>query len=60
VARFQAHGLEAGWFDEHAADAIARQAGDEVERAVSVARASPVPEPELAAQLVYAQASPAP
>ncbi|HEY1516014.1 MAG TPA: thiamine pyrophosphate-dependent dehydrogenase E1 component subunit alpha [Solirubrobacteraceae bacterium] len=41
--------------DERTAAAIEREAGEDVEQAVHFARESPFPEPELSAQLVYAQ-----
>jgi pyruvate dehydrogenase E1 component alpha subunit len=52
VARLQAHALEQGWLED--ADELQRRALEEVEDAVKLARASPYPEPALAAELVYA------
>jgi acetoin:2,6-dichlorophenolindophenol oxidoreductase subunit alpha len=54
LARLQAQAIAEGWLDEPAATALQRQAQAEVEQAVSFARASPFPEPELASELVYA------
>jgi acetoin:2,6-dichlorophenolindophenol oxidoreductase subunit alpha len=46
--------IDRGWFDRQAADALQREARADVDRAVESARASPFPDPELAARLVYA------
>jgi len=54
ILRFQRSGVEAGWLDEEAAAAIETQAREEVETAVEFGRASSFPDPELAAELVYA------
>jgi pyruvate dehydrogenase E1 component alpha subunit len=54
VARFQQTGIAEGWFDEETAGTIEREAAGEIEEAVRFARESPYPEPEIAAQLVYA------
>lgn len=56
LARLQTHAIAQGWLDEQGAGALEEEARAEVERAVSFARASPFPEPELAAELVYAAA----
>jgi TPP-dependent pyruvate/acetoin dehydrogenase alpha subunit len=55
ILRLQRRGAEAGWFDEEEAEAIEREAAEEVSDAVEVARQSPYPPPELAADLVYAR-----
>jgi TPP-dependent pyruvate/acetoin dehydrogenase alpha subunit len=54
ILRLQRHGAGAGWFDEDAAAAIEREAHDDVEAAVTFARASDFPPPELVADMVYA------
>jgi len=54
ILRFQRSGVEAGWLDEEAAAAIETEAREEVETAVEFGRASSFPDPELAAELVYA------
>jgi TPP-dependent pyruvate/acetoin dehydrogenase alpha subunit len=54
ILRFQRSGVEAGWLDEEAAAAIEIEAREEVETAVEFGRASSFPDPELAAELVYA------
>ena len=54
ILRFQRSGVEAGWLDEEAAAAIEPEAREEVETAVEFGRASSFPDPELAAELVYA------
>lgn len=56
VARLQQRGLEEGWLDQAAAQEMAREAASAVEAAVAFARASPLPDPKLAAETVYAQA----
>jgi acetoin:2,6-dichlorophenolindophenol oxidoreductase subunit alpha len=56
IARLSSDAIEHRWLDQQALDALEREARDEVERAVEVARASPFPDTELAAQLVYASA----
>jgi len=56
ILRLQRRGLEAGWFDEAAAKAVAAEAAEEIEAAVEFARASPVPDPGLTEELVYAAA----
>lgn len=55
LARLQALALDRGWLDEEAAAGLEREANAEIDDAVEFARDSPFPEPELAAQLVYAQ-----
>jgi acetoin:2,6-dichlorophenolindophenol oxidoreductase subunit alpha len=45
---------ERGLLDEREVEELRRQADEEVERAVAFARDSPLPEPQLAAELVYA------
>jgi acetoin:2,6-dichlorophenolindophenol oxidoreductase subunit alpha len=57
LARLQAHALAEGWIDEQRAGALQSEALADVEDAVRFARASPFPEPELAAELVYAASS---
>jgi pyruvate dehydrogenase E1 component alpha subunit len=54
LARLQAHAISEGWLDRQAANALEEEARAEVEQAVSFARDSRFPEPELAAELVYA------
>jgi TPP-dependent pyruvate/acetoin dehydrogenase alpha subunit len=56
ILRFQRAAAEAGWFDEERAAAIAEEAREAVESAVAFARDSSFPSPELAAELVYADA----
>ena len=57
LARLHAHALAQDWFDDGARVAgLEQQARAEVEQAVRFARASPFPEPELSAELVYAPA----
>lgn len=55
LARFQAEALHRGWVDAGAAAEIEAAARAEVERAVELARAEPMPSIELAAELVYAR-----
>jgi pyruvate dehydrogenase E1 component alpha subunit len=54
VLRLQRRGIEEGWFAEADAEAIEREAAEEVERAVEFARASPFPPAGLMAELTYA------
>src|SRR3954449_1389267 len=54
VVRLTARGVEAGWFSTDDAAAAERDAEAEVEAAVAFPRASPLPEPGLAEELVYA------
>jgi TPP-dependent pyruvate/acetoin dehydrogenase alpha subunit len=48
--------MDEGWLDEREAERLAEEASAAVERAVEFARASPLPEPALGAELVYAAA----
>ena len=54
IAQLTKRSLDEGWLDAPAARAIEEEAGAEVEEAVRFARDSPLPQPEMAAQLVYA------
>lgn len=54
IARLQQRALDAGWLDDAAAREMAGRASAAVEEAVAFARASPLPDPQLAAELVYA------
>lgn len=54
VLRLERSGVEQGWFDADEAKAVREAAHAEVEDAVTWARESPWPTPELAASLVYA------
>ena len=54
IAQLKKRSLEEGWLDAPAANAIEEQAAAEIEEAVRFARDSPLPEPEMAAELVYA------
>ncbi len=56
IVRLEQHAIERGWLDRQAADAIAGAASDAVEEAVEFARLSPLPDPQLASELVYATA----
>jgi TPP-dependent pyruvate/acetoin dehydrogenase alpha subunit len=56
IARLHARGISEAWFDDAFARAAQAQAQDAVEAAVEFARASPFPDPALAAELVYAPA----
>jgi acetoin:2,6-dichlorophenolindophenol oxidoreductase subunit alpha len=55
LARLQERSLAEGWIDEAQANAIETEAKGAVEEAVEFARASPFPEPEITAELVYAK-----
>jgi acetoin:2,6-dichlorophenolindophenol oxidoreductase subunit alpha len=55
LARLQEHAIAKGWLGEQGAGALEHEALADVEAAVSFARASPFPEPELAGRLVYAE-----
>ena len=55
LARMTARAITEGWVDEPTAGAIERHAAAEIEEAVRFARASPFPDPELSAELVYAK-----
>jgi pyruvate dehydrogenase E1 component alpha subunit len=54
ILRLQRRGVEEGWLDEAAAAGIEQDARDEVEEAVSYARASPFPEIASTSEAVYA------
>ena len=54
VLRLERTGLEQGWFDADEVKVVREAAHAEVEDAVTWARESPWPTPELAASLVYA------
>jgi acetoin:2,6-dichlorophenolindophenol oxidoreductase subunit alpha len=54
LARFQAEALKRKWLSKRTAADIEAAARAAVEEAVEIARASPFPTPELAAELVYA------
>lgn len=54
VLRLERTGVEQGWFDADEAKAVREAAHAEVEDAVTWARESPWPTPELAVSLVYA------
>ena len=54
ILRFQRHGIAEGWLDEDAPPSLEQEARQQVEEAVELARSSPFPPGELAAQLVYA------
>jgi acetoin:2,6-dichlorophenolindophenol oxidoreductase subunit alpha len=54
LARLHSEALARGWLDEQALDELEREARGAVDEAVEAARASPFPDPELSAQLVYA------
>ncbi len=55
LARMTERAIGEGWVDDETARELEREAGEEVEAAVRFARASPFPDPEIAATLVYAQ-----
>ena len=55
LARLIDFGIRDDLIDGRTADAIEREAAEEIEQAVRFARDSPFPEPELSAQLVYAK-----
>ena len=55
LARLIDLGIGDDLIDGRTADAIEREAAEEIEQAVRFARDSPFPEPELSAQLVYAK-----
>jgi acetoin:2,6-dichlorophenolindophenol oxidoreductase subunit alpha len=54
VARLTARALEEGWIGHELAASIEREAAADIEEAVRFARDSPFPEPDMAAELVYA------
>jgi TPP-dependent pyruvate/acetoin dehydrogenase alpha subunit len=56
LARLQAHAIAEDWLAPDAVAALESAARAEVQAAVEFARASPYPEPYVAAQLVYAPA----
>jgi pyruvate dehydrogenase E1 component alpha subunit len=56
LARLQVQAIERKWLDETATKALEQAAQAEVEAAVAFARASPFPEPAVAAEMVYAAA----
>jgi TPP-dependent pyruvate/acetoin dehydrogenase alpha subunit len=55
ILRLQRRGVEAGWFDEEEAAALEREAAESVDEAAEFAAQSPLPPPELPAELVYAR-----
>ena len=55
IAQLAKRALEKEWLDAPAAGAIEAQAAAEIEEAVRFARDSPLPQPEVAAELVYAR-----
>jgi acetoin:2,6-dichlorophenolindophenol oxidoreductase subunit alpha len=57
IARLEQRAIAQGWLDSEGAEAIAGEAAAAVARAVEFARASPLPDPDLASRLVYASAS---
>jgi TPP-dependent pyruvate/acetoin dehydrogenase alpha subunit len=57
LARLQAQAIAEDWLAPDAAAALEQHARAEVESAVEFARASPYPEPQVAAELVYATAA---
>jgi pyruvate dehydrogenase E1 component alpha subunit len=56
VARLRQEAIEQGWLDEARAGEMAAEAAALVEEAVAFARGSPLPDPQLTAELVYAPA----
>jgi TPP-dependent pyruvate/acetoin dehydrogenase alpha subunit len=56
IAWLAARAIDQGWLDEDGVAAITTEAASGVEEAVAFARSSPLPEPELAAEFVYATA----
>jgi pyruvate dehydrogenase E1 component alpha subunit len=55
IPRFQRRGLELGWFDAQAVQAVEAEAAAAVDEAVRAARESPFPPVELLEELVYAR-----
>lgn len=55
IPRLQRRGLELGWFDEQAVQAVEAEAAAAVDEAVRAARESPFPSVELLEELVYAR-----
>jgi len=56
LARLQAQAIAEGWLAAEAAQSLEQEARAEVEAAVTFARASPFPEPQVVAEMVYATA----
>jgi TPP-dependent pyruvate/acetoin dehydrogenase alpha subunit len=56
ILRVQRRAAEAEWFGEREAEEARREGEEAVEAAVEFGRRSPFPPPELAAELVYAEA----
>jgi acetoin:2,6-dichlorophenolindophenol oxidoreductase subunit alpha len=56
LAQLQAHATAEAWLTPEAAQGLEREARAEVEAAVEFARASPYPEPQVVAEMVYATA----
>jgi TPP-dependent pyruvate/acetoin dehydrogenase alpha subunit len=56
IARLEQRALEQGWLEQDGVAAIAAEAAAEVEDAVTFGRESPLPDPQLASELVYATA----
>jgi pyruvate dehydrogenase E1 component alpha subunit len=54
VAQLTKRAIAEGWFDEASAKEIEREATQEIEAAVTFARDSPFPDPEITKGLVYA------
>ncbi len=54
IAQLTKRSLDEGWLDAPAASAIEEEVAAEIEEAVRFARDSPLPQPETAAELVYA------
>jgi len=55
IPRFQRRGMELGWFDVQAVQAVEAEAAAAVDEAVRAARESPFPPLELLEELVYAR-----
>ena len=55
IERLAERALAAGWIDPAGVDALKAAARAAVDEAVQFARASPFPEPESSAELVYAR-----
>ena len=53
--RLAGRGIAAGWIDQPGVDALGAAARVAVDAALQFARASPFPQPELSAELVYAR-----
>jgi len=54
IRRLERRGLEEGWLEDDAPARVEREAREEVEEAVRLARERPFPAPGLTAELVYA------